>query len=155
MSTDSPHQYRQKALRHRMYLNCKRFPRDMKNYFRGFSVEKCLGRPILKERASWHSIGTLFCLTIHVTNSLRPYRVTTGSTVLAAIPNHRESESTISVQRTTLIPGFYISVLEQMTEMYFLNSNTLIPPNKHFVHGTPNFHNLGEPTWSDLATFVG
>jgi hypothetical protein len=135
---------------------------------------KNVGSPILKERASWHSIGTLFCLTIHITNSLWPYRVTTGSRVLAAIPNHREPVSTILVQHTTKIAGFYVlclkqkgmvfgfrktatavigpeidRCLKQMKELYSFSSDTHVSPNKHVVHCTSNFHNFSEPTWSD------
>jgi len=48
--------------------------------------------------------------------------------MLAAIPRHRESESTLSVQHTTLIPGFYVSCLEPMKEVYFFSSDTHISP---------------------------
>jgi hypothetical protein len=33
-----------KALRYHIFLTCKRFPRDMKNYFMGFSMEKKFGK---------------------------------------------------------------------------------------------------------------
>jgi hypothetical protein len=113
------------------------------------SWKKSFGSPIQKWRASWRSMGRLFCLTTRITNSPRTHRVTTGSKMLAAIPFHRESESTLSVQHAILIPGFYVSCLKQMTEMYFFSSDTHFSPNKHFVRGTSMFHNLGEPTWSD------